>query len=83
MSLKALGALAAALGEVPAYNQPTLLHAVRSIARGPGGEPVRLAEVLSPRHVGPPTAFLILVASFSIYWTFKGEDEGEDGADAS
>ena len=58
MSLKALGALAAALGEVPAYNQPTLLHAVRSIARGPGGEPVRLAEVLSPRHVGPPTAFI-------------------------
>mmetsp|Transcript_47114 Transcript_47114/g.151031 ORF Transcript_47114/g.151031 Transcript_47114/m.151031 type:complete len:175 (+) Transcript_47114:104-628(+) len=37
--------------------------------------------------VGPPTAFLILVASFSIYWTFKGEDErkdaGKDGEDAS
>ena len=58
VSLEAIGALNTALEAVPDYNQPTLLHAVRSVARGPGGEPVRLAEILSPRHVGRPTAFI-------------------------
>jgi len=76
VSLAAIQALAKGLTAAQGYSRPTLLLALRSICTGPAGEQRPLADLLTPSHVGSPSAFV------SHSWSSGAGSQASRGGDS-